>query len=1445
MLLIYNQFLIRKAIRSPLYLPNPIVLTSDDVVLPRMSVVHYLDVSSNDKFPTRDMHYFNQIPSNKKIPVFHVNDLSSKDDVSVLENKFVNRDIRKWYQTNLKEFKRAEILDIATANNITPALVNYNLLKDMYRYRTSLLSRYHRDRNLLLTYYNGIKKSLQTDTSSINIVRIDLNTTIPAYNIVEMLLKFNIVKFNRVVSDMKLRFILDIYRWIDPVTRSNSLFKDITEEDSTRIVIELHYKNYISYLPLSIIVGMNETSSINSTVKYSVVKVKKIFIRSLLKVQDSIDSVLEGITDSSTDIDQQSDLIEVPDNEINSEDDIEVEDSIQISGITDSKSSIANQLTPTLSEKDIELDNLELDSKDLAVSNLNDLFSEKEDLTEVDMSFLKSIDTVEKSSVDVTEDSDESIFNVDYSEENITKLTEESSLDNKLEEYIKDATLIKSITSTEVRNLRKLRETRNTLTSPYSSELLDTYSAIENIDTSVSEDTIKLPIVNELVEDTFKENVIGSIDNNYKSKLLSKDIVASVRNIENAGIIIKDYIVDTVTSSTDNYEIHAVTIKPITGKESTVYFRIPRLDRDNEILASGIRYTIRKLKTDLPIRKISPIRVVLTSNYGKLFISRIEKKANSRDEFILSYIRKSYINDEGVVTKVIPGTKTLNTSKLPNDYYLLSSNFNEVSTRDITLLTNYSSVDNYIDTETKELLNKKNFIFIGYNKSKDVLAIDYSNIIHNVTTDTVVGTIESTLQVDRTKIPKYFSVLKVLGDDIPLGVCLGYYLGLNNLLAITNTRFTTIPANSRHTESDNELVLRFSDVKLIVTTDTEERKLLFNGYSYYKDHIKKYDVEEFNRQDIYLLVIESRGSSLIHIKELNTLRDIFLDPITKDVLESMKEPTEYIRLLLRSNELLKDYSHPDVNDPNYSRIRGYDRIPGLVYKALSESVREYKIKGRSKSKVELDPYKVWNYILQDSSKITEDTNPILDLKESELVTLTGIEGLSKDAVPLKQRKYHSNDIGLVSEATVDSSDVGTSFSLSPYTKINDLRGIVDRSSTKHVDEKSKIFSTSAQLAPLVEKDDPKRINFISIQNSHSIAAEGYHQPLLRTGYEYIVPYRAGSIYANMASKDGVVTELTSKLITVQYTDKSIETFKLNSFYGRMEGKIYPHPIVTDLKLNSKFSKGDPITYNSNFFERDWLDSSKLILKTSKTVSTALTLTDETYEDGSAISKELSEDMSTYVVKERIFVLEFDKELINILPEGSETDHNTLLFTIAENLGNTGNLSEDSLALLENLANTSPKAKYKGVLERYEVKYNGDIGNMSPSIKKLVTRLNKQIFDETKNTEYETTSNKVNSEYRSEGKNLSLDTLELKAFIRVRLSQGVGDKGVFASQMKSVIGDVFTTNIVTESGTKVDAIFSFISINNRVVISPLIMGTTNRLLKSASKKVADIYFNTKK
>ena len=153
---------------------------------------------------------------------------------------------------------------------------------------------------------------------------------------------------------------------------------------------------------------------------------------------------------------------------------------------------------------------------------------------------------------------------------------------------------------------------------------------------------------------------------------------------------------------------------------------------------------------------------------------------------------------------------------------------------------------------------------------------------------------------------------------------------------------------------------------------------------------------------------------------------------------------------------------------------------------------------------------------------------------------------------------------------------------------------------------------------------------------------------------------------------------------------------------------------------------------------------------------------------------------------------------------------------------------------------APKAKYTGVIDAVEVYYNGSKEDMSPSLRSLANKSDKVMADKFKAIGRDITNGKVNEEYRVAGNPLQVDTAEIKIYITVETQASVGDKGVFANQMKTVFGDVYEKDILTESGVRIDAIFGAKSIADRIVNSPFIIGTTTTLLKVISKRAVRVY-----
>ena len=162
-------------------------------------------------------------------------------------------------------------------------------------------------------------------------------------------------------------------------------------------------------------------------------------------------------------------------------------------------------------------------------------------------------------------------------------------------------------------------------------------------------------------------------------------------------------------------------------------------------------------------------------------------------------------------------------------------------------------------------------------------------------------------------------------------------------------------------------------------------------------------------------------------------------------------------------------------------------MTGAVYQELVRAARGYAMNPNAKkAKFEMNPEAVWYNVLGDPSvNLSKGNNPISQLRENEDVTFSGVGGRSTRSMVERTRHYHHSDLGVISEATVDSGKVGSTIYLSADPNFTSVRGTT-RPRTD-ADGPTKHFSTSMLLSPSSDRDDPKRINTGPFDSNVSIA----------------------------------------------------------------------------------------------------------------------------------------------------------------------------------------------------------------------------------------------------------------------------------------------------------------------------------------------------------------------
>jgi len=330
-----------------------------------------------------------------------------------------------------------------------------------------------------------------------------------------------------------------------------------------------------------------------------------------------------------------------------------------------------------------------------------------------------------------------------------------------------------------------------------------------------------------------------------------------------------------------------------------------------------------------------------------------------------------------------------------------------------------------------------------------------------------------------------------------------------------------------------------------------------------------------------------------------------------------------------------------------------------------------------------------------------------------------------------------------------------------------------------------------------------------------------------------------------ASKAGEVVEQSDEHLVVAYEDGTFEHVDLTTQYGISAGSVYPQRQATTLKLGDKIEKGDILKYNAGFFKPSRFHPKQVQWMAGVIARTALMEASYTLEDSSAIDDWLAEQLGSEVTKVKTIVVRFDQTIRNLVKEGDHTDIATILCTIEDAVtAESGLFSDDDLDTLRLMSSATPSAGAVGEVSKIEVFYHGDPDDMSDSLLELALAHDKRRRKVAKRLGKPAASGQVDQSLRIDGNGLELDHMAIKVYITHREGMSVGDKLVFASQMKSVVGHRLSGINETESGRTVNAVFGAKSVMDRIVLSALLSGMTISVLTAIGENAAAMWMDGK-
>lgn len=1389
------------AIYLPSKIQNPTIVDNNNIVFPLNTSLHIYSLNNIKTHVTRDLPLLTKVDGLVKVKSFYeygsgalgkFKYLSSKGRELMKENRSVAPDM-----TFIKPNQNVPVLPREVL------LYNYNTLNYANEYLANPINPYYKAMNTL----SKIVEVANIPVNRYEFINLPMPPQLPSFQELERYTtkKMSSGLINKLPSSHYFTLI-ELWKLLTPKAKEGTSFENLTKQAVGKLSIILNTGSKSIIVPMQILVGVikeyakDERYTLD-TPKLKSSEFKKLFYRMLMKLYEAELNVGTSHTETKA-------LDVVVDKATNN-----------IGAL------VKHNVVETVEEDDITKVDIDKVDKEITIGGSTDVLVDDIGMSKADVDEIVFEDTVE----DVTLDGIKT-----------ETLDVNGRLVNKLDK-LKELGLI---TKNRHNKLTDALDHQRKIDVMVDGEVFNIGEVLDSVDdVKITKPEVVIGDTDVVKDKGMLNDTIGAISKKYISKQMKKDFIRTLFDIQKGDQIITDIQTETKASILGSTTTYTVKMESLDGGVNTVKMITHNIGDDGVFKQSGNSYTMRGQRTDLPIRKISHNEVSLTSNANKLFITRAYLKKDDIGYWLFKKISKMYIEEE--VSSLVTIYAKVDTSGIhvPKHYEYISRYLKSFKFKSYTFNFTHSDRADLTKLDLEDVESNGGTI-IGSKSGHPIVMMD-NNVVYHYKDEAYIelGTIFEILDLELSETPLEYASVKVYKNHLPVILLASYYIGLENLLKAYKVTYHLVESRAKY-DKGIYYAIKFKDHKLLIERDYSVNDIMFGGLKPLAKYFKNIDFKSLNKKDGFNILLSSlelgTANNILYITQIKQLETMFLDSLTIRVLKEMKEPTTFKGLLIRSIELLEDdhYKHP--TDIEGMIIKGYERMPGMMYNDMYKAMSDQKNRSEfSKSKIALSPFSLIKKVNEDSTVvIVDDNNPISALKQREDVTYIGYGGRGKESMNKETRIMSPTEIGIISEASKDSGDVGISAYMSANPKINNTLGFTGKLDWDK-DGWSSVLSTSALLAPLATMDDTKRLNFSNVQNSHIVPIINSEIPYVRTPYGTVLGSRVNDKFVTVAIDVGVVTSVSKRQIIVRYVDDNDDEYekkyKIRSWYSKEEGgSTFKHKLVPNVIKGDKVTKDHVLLYDDAFFSPDTYDTTRVTYKQGVNLLVAMVEDPETYEDSTSLSSKTSELMSMDSIKIIRKTIPADKELIDLINVGDEVGPNTPLCKILDTMLVNNGMDDATMDIIQNLQSTVPTAKYEGVIEDIVVYYNCELEDMSKSIKSVVDVSDERLLG------LEGYSGKVDNTYSINGKPLIKGEIELKIYIKVVDDMSIADKAIYANQLKCTVGDVYD-KIITESNEEVDALFSTTSVQARIVGSVPIMGMLGYIAKEINEQAIELYY----
>lgn len=1036
----------------------PVMVDESSFVFPYFSKFYYFKPVTVVEYISRDTTLLKR---QQEVVVRNVSRYNCDLVGNFREINFKEFNVVKEMRNNCKEF-RFPMTEEQKVNirNKTLEVFNYTTINKRYVYPSYPLYRYHMFSNSINTLVNNLNK----EPIENKFVYLELPDTILNYATMNRLAENKTLEKIKKITDYRMLALLELWKYLGNDSEFPSVFDKIEKPDD--VILLLSYGNRTVPLAFGIlnklikgknVSGVKEENDVE--MDFTMEELLKTFsIKSNFKMEADftayrlkpIETVMlkkmffllwSNIVNNGTVAELDENISDTP----------QEEEEEKPTNMAELKDTINKKLDKIITE-------------DIPASTEEEYVSENYDVGDEEIEEEKTSHEVSKALSSGYSDIDVNAILSDL--DSVT-----ADINKKKIEELRVSGVIQKAKATKLVEAVDNKQKMTTPFKEFGKKTIAEVLAEPDKDIEISRDSGKISDNPVVFDKTMNKDTVGVFNKTYVDKYMRKDTLRVINQLEHNNFVLDKYEVTENSNILNTIEEHNIEYKMLNGKNAKVKFYLPKINEDGTFKLNKNTYKLRLQKTEVPISKLDNLTVLLNSYYGKLFISKANRRSENYGDTLL---RRITLNEN--ITKLILENIIVYDVKLPMLYEKIMRNIKSFRYKGIDFTFDYNNRLEGLEKPEIVLNNEKRLsaVYVGKNTNNHFY-LGYDNKFYYIENNNTVeySKLSEELEIKSEEIYSEFVSAKVLGTQVPLYLMFSYYIGIENALKLFKLEYEVV--EKRPTLDDQHYAIKLNDGYIVVKRDYGAGDLVFIGASRDKK-LSKVTMNSFNTRENFGVIFNYMDYNNSLKTEIAMLENFYIDPMTKELLRSMKEPITFIMLLKRATEMLVSDERKDLENIELQVIKGVERVNGMLYRELMNSIKEYEIKSvYGRNTFSFDPYSVMKKIKDDNTTIlVNDLNPIGVTSQQREVTLLGSGGRDVLTIKNEDRKYNKTYYGTFTEHYKDNGDTGINAQLTSSPYIENVRGLMSIKDRK-IEGAGDVSSASALLSPMSYMDDGKRL----------------------------------------------------------------------------------------------------------------------------------------------------------------------------------------------------------------------------------------------------------------------------------------------------------------------------------------------------------------------------------